>query len=262
MARNARRLGEQVSVDELLRETGKRARQPGDGTPLPARELPDEGEDHRERLERQARSAAEQEQRTGRNLQRMTALVAGVIVLITLVVLGVLAVSPDKSPASLAFGPLQPATTAPTPPVTAGTTVPATNAAPPMAVTMSASESSTAAPAPPPPPPAPTPACAVQFTMQSEWDGGFTAAVAITNLSDSPLSPWSLNWTFRARQQVTQGWNGTYSQNGSQVSVTPASWNGTIDPGATLSTGFNGSFSRSNPVPTSFTLNGTACSTS
>jgi len=259
MARSPRRLGEQVSVDELLRETGERARQTGDGSPLPARELPDEGEDHRERLERQARTAAEQEQRAGTNLQRVTAIVAGVIVLVTLVVLGVLAVSPSKTPASLAFGPLQPATAAPTPPRSPSTTLPSASAAPPMAATMSASESSTA-PAPPPPPP--PPACAVRFTMQSEWSGGFTAAVAITNLGNSPLSPWSLSWTFAGGQRVTQGWDGTYSQNGSQVTVTPASWNETIDSGATLSTGFNGAFRRSNPVPTSFTLNGNACTTS
>lgn len=259
MARSPRRPSEQVSVDELLRETGERARQPGDGAPLPARELPDEGEDHRERLERQARTAAEQEQRAGTNLQRLTALVAGVIVLVTLVVLGVLAVSPGKTPASLSFGPLQPATAVPTPPLPGpSTTIPAKPAAPPLAVTMSASESSTAAPPPPPPPP---PACAVQFTMQSQWSGGFTAAIAITNLSTSPLSPWSLSWTFASGQRVTQGWDGTYSQSGSQVTVTPASWNESIDPGATLSTGFNGAFRRSNPAPTSFTLNGVACTT-
>lgn len=260
MARSPRPLGQQVSVDDLLRETGERARQPGDGTPLPPRELPAaEGEDHRERLERQARSAAEQEQRAGTNLQRGTALAAGVIVLITLVVLGVLAASPGTAPASLSFGSLEPATTAPAPPTIPSTTVPPKSEAPPAAVTMSASESSAAAPPPPPPPPAPP--CSVQFSVQSEWSGGFTAALAITNLSDSSLSPWALAWTFSAGQRVTQGWDGTYSQSGSQVTVTAASWNETIPPGSTASTGFNGSFGRSNPVPTSFTLNGRACTT-
>jgi len=260
MGRSPRRLSEQISVDELLRETGKRARQTGDGTPLAARELSDEGEDHRERLERQARTAAEQEQRAGTNLQRVTAVVAAVIVLITLVVLAVLAATPGKTPASLSFGPLQPATADPTPPLPPppdpSRTVPAKPAAPPVAATMSAGSSSTAAPPPPP-----APACAARFTVTDSWPGGFTGLVTITNMTGSPLSPWTLNWTFGAGQRVTHGWDGTYSQSGSQVTVTPASYNGTIGPGATLSTGFNGAFDRSNPAPTSFTLNGSACTT-
>ncbi len=264
MARSPRRLGEQVSVDELLKETGERARQrseTADGTDLilPARELPD-GEDHRERLERQARTAAQDEQRAGTNLQRVTALAAGVIVLVTLVVLAVLAASPGTAPASLSFGPLQPATGAPSlPPGPTKTPAPSPKPVPPpAAATMSASESTSAAPPPPPPPPSPP--CAVQFTLTASWPGGFTASVSITNMGDQPLSPWTLSWNWPAGQQVTQGWDGTYSQSGSRVTVTPASWNETIASGATLNTGFNGSFGRSNPAPSSFTLNGNACS--
>ncbi|MBA2393248.1 MAG: cellulose binding domain-containing protein, partial [Ktedonobacteraceae bacterium] len=38
--------------------------------------------------------------------------------------------------------------------------------------------------------------------------------------------------------------------------VTNASYNGTIAPGQSVSVGFNGTWSGSNPVPTSFTING------
>jgi hypothetical protein len=44
------------------------------------------------------------------------------------------------------------------------------------------------------------------------------------------------------------------------VTVTNYSWNGTIAPGGSVNLGFVGNWSGSNPVPTSFTLNGSTCS--
>ena len=82
----------------------------------------------------------------------------------------------------------------------------------------------------------------------------------ITNTGSSPINGWTLKFTFPGNQQVTQGWNGVYSQSGSNVTVTNASYNGSIPPGATVNPGFNGSWSGSNPSPTAFTLNGAACS--
>ena len=39
--------------------------------------------------------------------------------------------------------------------------------------------------------------CSVSYTISSQWPGGFGANVAITNLG-SPISSWSLNWSFSA----------------------------------------------------------------
>jgi hypothetical protein len=101
--------------------------------------------------------------------------------------------------------------------------------------------------------------CSVSYTIPSQWSGGFTASVVITNLG-SPLSSWSLTWDFTAGQQVTQGWNGTYSQVGTQVTADNASWNGTLATGGSATIGFNGSWNNSaNPVPTDFALSGVAC---
>jgi hypothetical protein len=44
--------------------------------------------------------------------------------------------------------------------------------------------------------------------------------------------------------------------------VTNASYNGTIAPGGNTNFGFNGTWNGSNSSPTSFTLNGGACSIS
>jgi non-reducing end alpha-L-arabinofuranosidase len=103
-----------------------------------------------------------------------------------------------------------------------------------------------------------TAGCQVGYTVTSQWPGGFGASVAITNLGD-PVSGWQLGWSFGAGQAITQLWNGSYTQSGAQVTVTNASYNGAIGTGGSASFGFNGSWTGSNPVPTTFTLNGTTC---
>ena len=101
--------------------------------------------------------------------------------------------------------------------------------------------------------------CTVVYKVQSQWGGGFTGDIAITNSGD-PISSWTLGFDFPdAAQKVTQGWSGVYAQSGAHVTVTNASWNGGLGTGATVSTGFNGTWGSVNPVPTAFTLNGTAC---
>lgn len=100
--------------------------------------------------------------------------------------------------------------------------------------------------------------CRVAYAVSSQWSGGFTANVNITNLGD-PVNGWRLAWTFPSGQRVTQAWNATVSTSGSQVTATNMSYNAAIATNATVAFGFNGSWTGSNPVPTSFTLNGVAC---
>ena len=102
-------------------------------------------------------------------------------------------------------------------------------------------------------------ACSVTYTVSASWPGGFTANVDIRNIGD-PLNGWSLRWSFTAGQTVAQIWNATSSQSGSQVTATNVSYNGSVATNVTVSFGFNGNWNNSsNPVPTSFTLNNTAC---
>jgi Glycosyl hydrolase family 62/Cellulose binding domain len=101
--------------------------------------------------------------------------------------------------------------------------------------------------------------CSVTYTVGSQWQGGFTASVAITNLGSS-LSSWTLTWDFTAGQQVTQGWSATYSQAGTQVSAASASWDGNLATGGSTTIGFNGSWNNlTNPAPTDFALDGVSC---
>ncbi|GAA3463901.1 cellulase family glycosylhydrolase [Saccharothrix longispora] len=101
--------------------------------------------------------------------------------------------------------------------------------------------------------------CRVDYTVTSQWQGGFQAGVKITNLGD-PVNGWSLGITFPSTsQRVTQGWNATWSQSGSTATATNIDWNRSLATGGSTEIGFVGSWSGGNPTPTSFTLNGVAC---
>jgi non-reducing end alpha-L-arabinofuranosidase len=101
--------------------------------------------------------------------------------------------------------------------------------------------------------------CAVSYSITSQWPGGFGASVTITNLGGA-VSAWTLTWSFGAGQTITQLWNGSETQSGAQVTVTNASYNGSIATNGTASFGFNGAWNNgSNPAPTAFIMNGVAC---
>ncbi|WP_197674041.1 glycoside hydrolase family 48 protein [Micromonospora narathiwatensis] len=102
------------------------------------------------------------------------------------------------------------------------------------------------------------PACDVTY-VTNDWNNGFTANIDVKNLGD-PINSWTLKFAFpNSSQQVTQGWSAKWSQSGNQVTATNETWNGSLATGATTNIGFNGSYSGSNPKPTSFTLNGVTC---
>ncbi|SCL57939.1 family 43 glycosylhydrolase [Micromonospora yangpuensis] len=101
-------------------------------------------------------------------------------------------------------------------------------------------------------------ACRVTYTVTNQWQGGFGANVIVDNLGD-PVNGWRLTWSFAAGQTVGQLWNGTATQSGTQVTVTGADWNRDLASGGSANFGFNGTWTSSNPVPTSFALNGVTC---
>lgn len=115
---------------------------------------------------------------------------------------------------------------------------------------------------PTPTPPSSAGACKVSYVIQNQWAGGFTNSTTITNLSTTPLTSWILKFTFPGTQGIVQIWSASASLQGEQVTAQNLSYNGSIPAGASISFGFNGSWSGSNPSPSTFTLNGATCSTS
>ncbi|MEW9527320.1 cellulose binding domain-containing protein [Microbispora sp. NPDC049125] len=107
--------------------------------------------------------------------------------------------------------------------------------------------------------PTPGATCKVAYDANS-WGTGFTVHVTITNTGTSPISGWRLGFTFPlSAQTLTTGWSATWAQSGMAVTATNLDWNRTIAPGASVSIGFNGTHSGTNPAPNAFTLNNGAC---
>ncbi len=121
---------------------------------------------------------------------------------------------------------------------------------------------------PPTPIPVPTPtpipssssSCTVTYIVYTQWPQGFTGGIVITNNGSSSINGWVLLFTFPDTQQIDQGWNMNYTEQGGQVIATNLSYNSTILPGSSIVMGFNASWSGNNANPTAFILNGSACS--
>jgi endoglucanase len=100
--------------------------------------------------------------------------------------------------------------------------------------------------------------CSVAYAVQSDWGSGFVVNLTITNLG-SPITNWTLTYSYAGNQTLTNGWNGNWTQSGKNVTVTNASYNGSLGTNGTASPGGQFSYSGSNVNPTSFSLNGVAC---
>ncbi|GAA2423945.1 glycoside hydrolase family 6 protein [Streptomyces glaucus] len=100
--------------------------------------------------------------------------------------------------------------------------------------------------------------CTVDYKVQNQWSTGFTAAVTVTN-HGAAKSGWTLKWSYAGNQKVTSGWNAKISQSGTGVTVTNESYNGSLATGGSAGFGFQASYSGTNAVPATFTLDGVTC---
>ncbi|MER6463751.1 glycoside hydrolase family 6 protein [Streptomyces sp. NPDC001228] len=100
--------------------------------------------------------------------------------------------------------------------------------------------------------------CSVDYKIQNDWGAGFTAAVTVTNNS-AAKSSWAVKWSYAGNQKVTSFWNSRITQSGTAVTAANETYNGTLATGGSVSFGFNGSYSGTNALPASFTLDGVTC---
>ncbi len=108
--------------------------------------------------------------------------------------------------------------------------------------------------------PSPDPgACDVAYTVSGAWSGGFGADVVVTNTGTETVDGWELAWSFTAGEQVTSLWGGSHEQEAGTVTVTDAGWNARIEPGDSVTVGFNGATDGTPGTPEEFTLNGQSC---
>ncbi|WP_329020050.1 cellulose binding domain-containing protein [Micromonospora rifamycinica] len=137
-----------------------------------------------------------------------------------------------------------------TPPTTAPPTTPPPTTPPP----------TTPPPTTPPPTtPPPSTGCRVAYTVNA-WNSGLTASISVTNTSSTTVNGWALAFTLPGGQTITAGWNATYSPTSGAVTARNVSYNGTIAPNTSVDVGFQADHTGNAGRPSSFTLNGTACS--
>ncbi|MEV4052293.1 protein kinase [Amycolatopsis sp. NPDC049688] len=98
-----------------------------------------------------------------------------------------------------------------------------------------------AAPSSTPPVPAPTtPAdlgCAARYEVTNSWPGGYQVLVTVRNDRAAGLSGWRVRWTLPAGHRITGLWNGTFTVDGSTVTVENAAWNAKLDADGTTTFG-------------------------
>ena len=84
----------------------------------------------------------------------------------------------------------------------------------------------------------PAPAGTATFTIQNDWQTGFTGQVTITNTGTTAVTGWQIE--LDTIDQMTASWNGTIvSQSPGKYVVSNAAWNGSLAPGASATFGFN-----------------------
>ncbi|MGW2619146.1 glycoside hydrolase family 6 protein [Streptomyces sp. NPDC001500] len=100
--------------------------------------------------------------------------------------------------------------------------------------------------------------CSVDYKVQNDWGSGFTAAVTVTNNS-AAKSSWAVKWAYAGSQKVTNAWNAKVTQSGTAVTAANETYNGTLATGGSVSFGFQGTYSGTNAIPATFTLDGVTC---
>ena len=106
----------------------------------------------------------------------------------------------------------------------------------------------------------------VSWNAGNSWDEGGnkcgTVEMKIINNSGKAVSSWKISFAVPSGFKITNGWNGTYSVNGTTATVTNAEYNGEIPAGGSVSIGFNYSSPTVFTPPSSVSFNGTEGSSS
>jgi cellulose binding protein with CBM2 domain len=103
----------------------------------------------------------------------------------------------------------------------------------------------TPTPTPTTPTPTPTPSdggagtCSAVYSVQNQWDGGFTANVDV-RAGGAGIEGWKVLLTLPSGASITSVWNGVPSATSGTVTVTNQSYNGHLPAGQGTSFGFQG----------------------
>lgn len=87
-----------------------------------------------------------------------------------------------------------------------------------------------------------------EYVIVDQWGSGFNAEVRIINTGEQAINGWQVTWAYSDGSSITQLWNGVLSGDG-PYTVSNAAWNAKVEPGQTVSFGFQGSSNGSSEVP-------------
>lgn len=101
----------------------------------------------------------------------------------------------------------------------------------------------------------------VEYEVINQWDNGFIADVTVVNNTNSPLDEWQISWNYADGQTIQNVWNAqlAVTEASSSMSLKNVPWNGSIEPDASVTFGFQGTYSGENSIPADFALNGKTC---
>ncbi|MDG1854037.1 MAG: lytic polysaccharide monooxygenase [Verrucomicrobiales bacterium] len=101
----------------------------------------------------------------------------------------------------------------------------------------------------------------VDFSIQNDWNSGFTGEAEITNLADHPINSWELE--FEIEQEISSFWNAELiKREGNHYTVRHAGWNQSIPVGGSVKFGFSAIPGNLKSIsPSHLTLNGVSLHT-
>lgn len=107
-------------------------------------------------------------------------------------------------------------------------------------------------------PPATAAGCQVKYTA-SLWQTGLTASLTVKNTGTTKWDGWALAFAFGGAERITQGWSAVWTQKGSAVQAGDVPWNSRVEPGASVTIGFNADKTGNHRSPTEFSVKGGPC---
>jgi hypothetical protein len=97
------------------------------------------------------------------------------------------------------------------------------------------------------------------YQAVTSWGTGYTGQYTITNAGTAAVTGWTLAFQLPDGTSVSSLWNGSYTDDTGQVTVTSDSWDATIQPGGSVSVGFVTSSSGQAGQPADCLINGASC---
>jgi len=100
---------------------------------------------------------------------------------------------------------------------------------------------------------------AASYQAATSWGTGYSGQYMITDPGTAAVSGWTLGFQLPAGTSISSLWDGSYTDDGGQVTVTSDSWDSTIQPGGSVSVGFVTTSAGQAGQPSDCTINGASC---